>query len=248
MIRLPFIETSTSKLIHQRLNIALKTRENVALTGAAGVGKTVALREYVANCAYGGAHFFPVTRALGRAPGTLYEEIAEAVGTHRGLNPASTLKAIRKRLHDIFFDIEFPCLLVFDEAQNINLDTVRDLLTLTEEDDVFVTIVFSGNPDVLKVVNTAVAKFKSMGRRATLQADIQGVTHEDADLFADAFEVRDAACRRVLRAISEKDHVSGVVTILKIAREFAETKPIALEHLHSAIEILPQFRYAITKR
>lgn len=244
----PYLATSTFKLIHNRINLARRTRENVAITGSAGVGKTIALKSYVEAEDFGIAHFFPVTRDLGKSAGTLYEVVAESVGTTRAANPASTMRAIKKRLKEAFWDYSTPCLLVFDEAQNIKLETMRDLLTLTEDDDTFVTIVFAGNADVLKVVNTENNKFKSMGRRCQFQMTIDGVTHEDADLMADAFEVRDGACLRLLRAISEKDHISGVVTVLKIAREIAEAKPIAIDHLRASVELLPQFRYALPKR
>lgn len=247
MTDVPFVEISTCKLIHNRINLARRTRENVAITGAAGVGKSMALQQYVDRAEYGTAHLFTVSAALGKTAGTLFGMIAERIGAPTGSNPAATLNALKRHMYDIFYD-EMSAVLIFDEAQNIKLETLRDLLTLTDAPGMFLTIVFSGNPQVLRIVNTAKNGFEQIGRRLQFRLSIDGVTHEDADLIADAFEVHDDSSRRLLRAVSEAAHVAGVVTILKLAREIADDKPIDIGHLHASIDLFPQYRSAIAKR
>jgi type II secretory pathway predicted ATPase ExeA len=248
MIDVPFVEISTFKLIENRINLARRTRENVAITGAAGVGKSMALQQYVDRFEFGSAHLFTVSAVLGKTAGTLFGMIAERIGAPTGSNPAAMLNGLKRRMYDIFYDDSDPAVLIFDEAQNLKLETLRDLLSLTDSPDMRLTIVFSGNGQVLRVVNTAKNGFEQIGRRVQFRLSIDGVTHEDTDLIADAFEVRDNAGRRLLRAVGEAAHVAGVVTILKLARELAGGEPIGIDHLQSATELFPQYRPAIAKR
>ena len=247
MIDVPFVEISTCKLIHNRIDLARRTRENVAITGAAGVGKSMALQQYVDQAEYGRAYLFTVSGVLGKTAGTLFSMIAERIGAPTGSNPAAMLNGLKRRMYDIFYDDD-PAVLIFDEAQNLKLETLRDLLSLTDSPDMRLTIVFSGNAQVLRVVNTAKNGFEQIGRRVQFRLSIDGVTHEDTDLIADAFEVRDNASRRLLRAVGEAAHIAGVVTILKLARELADGEPIDIDHLQSATELFPLYRPAIAKR
>ncbi|NVO16104.1 MAG: AAA family ATPase [Rhodoplanes sp.] len=244
MIEVPFVEISTTRLIRQRIEMARATGENVAITGAAGVGKSWALQHYAQES--GVAYLFSIEAALGRSAGTLFALVAETLGASRGINPSDTLRGVKRRLREYFYDAMI--VLIFDEAQNIKLETLRDLLTLTDDPQPCVTIVFSGNEHVLKVVNAAKGGFEQIGRRIQYRLTISGVTHADADLVADVFGVTDKPCLRLLRAVSETAHIAGVVTILKLARQLAgDGKPIELAHLRDAVEVFPQHRPALAK-
>ncbi|MFD2183587.1 AAA family ATPase [Rhodoplanes azumiensis] len=239
MIEVPYVEISTARLIRERIELARATGENVAITGAAGVGKTWALENYVASTRK--AYFFSVSAALGKSAGALFGLICEEIGYSKEVSPAATLRWIRSHFHNYCYDHQ--AVLIFDEAQNIKLATLRDLLTITDERQSGVTIVFSGNEHVLKVVNAAKHGFEQIGRRIQFRLNVNCITHEDADLVAGAFGVTDKASLRMLREIGDGAHIAGVVTVLKLAHQLAgEGSAIETSHIRSAIELFPQYQ------
>jgi DNA transposition AAA+ family ATPase len=127
--------------------------------------------------------------------------------------------------------------LIIDEAQNLKLQAFRELLHL--HDFSSISLIFSGNDEVLKRVNTDKGVFAQINRRVPIRAEVNSILDEDTDRIANAFAVEGMDAYKMLRPIGRAYHTDGVVSILEIARRFAGEKAIKLDHIRRACEPFP---------
>lgn len=232
----PFIETPTAMRIIHVLRYTHSGRDLGLVAGAAGVGKTTAVNQYV-NVTPNAwrATMSPATAGLVPA----LEEVAAALTLESRGGAASTFRAVVTRVRDT------GGVVVVDEAQHLcpaALDQLRAI-----GDAASIGIVFVGNQTTMERVTTQDATYAQiasrLGRRVniklTSQGDLRallaawGVTSEEVTRAAcqivqrDSGSLRDVVkCLRLAFADSENGNVSAkAVTDAWRARRQAVSSP-----------------------
>lgn len=244
-----FVETSVAQRVSRTIDLARRMETNAAIIGVPGVGKTVALNAYKETHPL--TAMFTITPILAGSLRSLLEEMCLQVGLYSG----GSISDLEHRLikfnvplwsgHDSEMPPSSPYIVILDEAQNLPLKSLRQLLHMSVEDGGNISFVFCGNNEVLKRVNTDHGAFAQISRRVTFREPIESILEDDADLLASAFGTEGMDAYRLLRAIGAKFHADGVVRVLKMARQLGAEKVIRASHVLDAINVLPQFRPAI---
>lgn len=231
----PFVETSVSRDIFKTIDLARELNKNAAIVGRPGVGKTRALYAYAVKC-QGSAYLMTSTAVTGNALRDLFRELADVLG----IPTSGSIANMQRQM--LQYDLSGRVLII-DEAQNLKLQAFRELLHLHDFTDL--CLVFCGNDEVLKRVNTNKGAFAQISRRVPLRAEVNSILDEDADRLANAFGVEGMEAYKMMRAIGGAYHTDGIVSVLEIARRFAGTKTIKAEHIRHACEPLPHYGAAV---
>jgi DNA transposition AAA+ family ATPase len=234
MIAVPFVETSVSRYIFQTIDTARELGKNAAIVGRPGVGKPRALYSYVKGAE--GAYITTVTAVAGNALRDLFRDLSELFGLYVSGSIANMQRQMFR--HD-FTGYAF----VLDEAQNLKLQAYRELLHL--HDFTGLCVIFCGNEEVLKRVNTDKGAFAQISRRVPIRAEINSILDEDADRIANACGVEGMDAHRMLRAIGRTYHTDGVVSILEIAQRITKGKTVKPADIRRACDFLPHYRNAL---
>lgn len=228
-----FVETAISSLI---FNVIEDARENnicAAIVGSPGVGKTMALKAYEEK------HRAPMITATAVMSGSLLA-LFRHVSSELGHYPEKGLSDLQQRLFNYDFSSS---VLLIDEAQNLPLKAVRELLYLWDETRI--PIIFCGNQEVLKRVNVDHGAFAQISRRIPLREEITGILDADSDLITNTFGVEDLESYAVMRQIGAKFHADGIVHVLTRARKIAHPRNVIRVHdIHDALEMMPAFKVA----
>lgn len=242
-IHIPFVDTSVAKLIFDTMERCTLFGQNGLIIGAAGVGKTRALQEALrrSNDLEGPSiGLVTITGVIGQSTMAVFEEICP----HLGVRPATSIAETQRRLmkHACFHPV-----MVFDEAQNLTLKSVREILFISEQSRV--QMLFCGNSEVLRLVNSAQAAIQQIARRLPVREEIPCILESDADLVASHLGVEGMDAYALCRAIGGTFHIDGVVKVLMMARRRAgEGKTIRLDHIRAALDLFPQFKVALAPK
>jgi len=238
MAKPKFVETEVSRLIFDVIEDARENAICAAIVGNPGVGKTMALEAYSEkHCA---ARMITATAVISGSLLALFKHVAYALGTY----PEKGLSDLQQRL----FDCDFSgAMLLIDEAQNLPLRAVRELLYLWERCDL--PIIFCGNAEVLKRVNVDHGAFAQISRRVPRREQINGILDADSDAITNTFGVEGLDCYALMRKIGAKFHADGVVQLLTRARRIAAPRSaIRLHDIHDALELMPSFKAALADK
>ena len=234
----PFVMTSAAGVVLGAINRCDRFGHNGLVIGAPGVGKTRALEEAVrrSETLEGPAVcLVTVTGVMGNSASAVLEEVAPHLGVRTVYSVAATHKLLCSQASS------FPILL-FDEAQNLNLRLLRDLLTISEQ--ARVQMLFLGNDEALKFVNSKKAAFAQIARRLPVREEIDCILDADADLLAGQYGVEGLEAFRLCRALAEAHHADGIGKLLPIARAIAEaagSETVQVGHLREALSHFPHF-------
>lgn len=241
---MPFVETSVSRDIFKTIDLARELRKNAAIVGRPGVGKSRGLVAYTEAhnqiCRYSNSPttiMMTATAVTGNALRDLFRELSDVLGIYTS---GSIANVQRQMLNYDFSDR----VLIIDEAQNLKLQAFREILHL--HDGTGLCLIFCGNEEVLKRVNTNKGAFAQISRRVPLRAEVNSILDEDTDRLANAFGVEGMDAHKMLRAIGHTYHTDGVVSVLEIASRFVGNKnTIKAEHIRRACEPFPQYRIVL---
>lgn len=231
---MPFVETSVSRDIFRTIDLARELSKNGAIVGRPGVGKTRALLAYGEQRQ--GTVLMTATAISGNALRDLLSQLSETLGVYT----SGSIASVQRQLHRYDFS---GTILIIDEAQNLKLQAFRELLHL--HDFTGLCLIFCGNEEVLKRVNTNKGAFAQINRRVPIRAEVNNILDEDTDRIATAFGVEGMDAHKLLRSIGRTFHTDGIITILEIARRFAGEKTIRTEHVRRACEPFPQYRTSL---
>ena len=235
-----FIETSVVRRITETIELSRAMFWNAAITGAPGIGKTLTIQRYVQadelNVGY-----LEVRPLIGGSMNLLLEALGAVVGVQRYGSIVDLERALRRE----WFEKR---VVIVDEAQNIKLNKLRQLLHLSMEDDGPFVFIFVGNDQMLKQTRTGEAAMLQVNRRIKQQVSLTAIDDDDADAVATDAGVEGIEAFKLLRKIGARFHVDGIVTVVRLARELSRSKTLRIEHLHDALEYLPQFRSALRKK
>lgn len=233
-----FVETEVSRLIFDVIDDARENRMCAAIVGNPGVGKTMALEEYGQR--HRSAQLVTATAVISGSMLALFKHVSYAFGVY----PEKGLYDLQQRLFGC--DLS-SCALLIDEAQNLPLKSLRELLYLWEKCGL--PIVFCGNAEVLKRVNVDFGAFAQISRRVPRREQINGILDADADAITNTFGVEGLDCYAVMRKIGAKFHADGVVQVLTRARRIAaQRSAIRLPDIHDALELMPAFKAALVEK
>ncbi|ABE62431.1 hypothetical protein Nham_1612 [Nitrobacter hamburgensis X14] len=236
-----FVETSVSRDIFRTIDLARELQKNGAIVGRPGVGKSFALAAYV-KAANEGIHFdrpvsfFTVTAITGNALRDLFREVANSMS----MSIDGSLANMQRQMMQ--YDLSGRALII-DEAQNLKLQAFRELLHL--HDFTNMSLIFCGNSEVLKRVNTDKGVFAQISRRVPIRAEVNSILDEDIDRLSNTFGVEGLDAYKMLRLIGRAHHTDGVVSVLEVARRFASNRVIKSEHIRRACEPFPHYRSAL---
>jgi DNA transposition AAA+ family ATPase len=241
-----FVETSVYRAIEATVKTGLDLQQNVALDGPAGSGKGCALR-YLFDCRDGPSRMFTVDAAIGHNTTYLIQQLCESYNIGAGQSRAISFGRFIKHARDYFYNERQ--VVVFDEAQNMKLETVKDIANLSTDHGLNITFVFCGNRDILNITKSTSAAFLQLDRRIKVRKSIKSLEPGDADAIVQAFGTDDAEVRRMARAIGEHFYIDGIVTVLQNAQRIADGKPIRAQHVRDVVDdYFPQYRAAITTK
>lgn len=246
VLPIEFVKTSVSERILNLVNLACASGDNAAILGVAGCGKSFALRHYFDGNGDDACRMFTVDSSVGHNSTYLIEQLCDSYGVQAGKSRAESLRRFISHAQDYFYGDRQ--VIVFDEAQNLKIDFFKDLANLSCDHALNITVVFCGNPNLLKTTNSSKADFLQRDRRVKQRTLINMIEDADADALAKAFGVEDAEVCRMARAIGAHFYIDGVVTILQAARRCADGKPIRAQHAREALDLFPQYRSAIAAK
>lgn len=232
----PFVMTSAAGVVLGAIDRCVRFGHNGLVIGAPGVGKTRALEEAVRRSStMEGPHvgLVTVTGVMGNSAMAVLEAVAPHLGARTVYGVAATHKLLCSQASS------FPVLL-FDEAQNLSLRGLRDLLAISEQ--ARVQMLFLGNDEALKFVNSQKAAIRQIARRLPVREEIDCIFDADADLLAGQYDVEGPEAFRLCRALAEVHHADGIGKVLPIARAFAEgagSQRVKIDHLREALALFP---------
>ncbi len=234
---LPFLKTSVARIVMSTIDRSLRYGQNSLVIGVPGVGKTRALQEIVRRGAAGELVYDVALIDVTATIGTSLREVYREVGTALDVEPIDDNADMRRRM--VKRARRFPVLL-FDEAQNLGYKQLRDLLGLSVE--IGVQMVFCGNGEVLKLVNSGQGAIQQISRRLPFREEIRCILDADADLIANHFGVEGMDAYRLCREIGGQFHADGVAKVLTIARDrIGDRKTIQLAAVRDALDLMPHF-------
>ena len=234
----PFVMTSAAGVVLDAIDRCERFGHNGLVVGAPGVGKTRALEEAVRRSETMEGPLVglvTVTGMMGGSAMAVMKEVAPHLGVRTVYGVAETHRLLCTQANS------FPVLL-FDEAQNLSLRLVRDLLTISEQ--ARVQMLFLGNDETLKFVNSQKSALGQIARRLPVREEIDCILDADADLLASQYGVEGPEAFRLCRALAEAHHADGIGKLLPIARAIAEaagSETVQVGHLREALSHFPHF-------
>jgi len=232
-----FVETSVSRRIHNTVELAQTMNTNAAIIGAPGVGKTMALTTFEARNR--GVLYLTISPILSGSIRGLMEALCKKIDFYIGGKSIYEIERAISR-HD-FGDWTF----IIDEAKNLPLKSLQQLLHFSPEDGGTLKFIFCGNNEVLKRGNTDQGAFAQISRRVRFREVIDTISETDADTLTNAFGVEGLDAYSIMRAIGKRFQADGVVQVLKVAKRLAGSGTVKATHIESALSGLTQYRSAL---
>jgi len=224
-LKVPFVATTVARRVIEGCALAQQARDITVLYGPAGIGKTVALREFARRT----PHAYVVTASPAtRGPKAITTETLLAMDEARGGGTLyKNVKRIRERLR------RAPqAILVYDEAQHLAYQALEELRAL--HDATGVAMVFCGTEMLYEMFlrhgSTDLPQlFSRIGFRRYVAAE---ATREDMARVVAAAVGKSLAAKLEAYAWerSRKTNIRGVVKQLKLAWRIARVagKPLDL--------------------
>jgi DNA transposition AAA+ family ATPase len=236
-----FCETTIARTIRTTLNSVRHLSSNAAMVGPAGVGKTFSLEHYATTVSQ--TYMLTAGPLSGNAALRLFRQLGETLLGEYAIR-GSSLFDIEQRLYR--FDFHGHVLIV-DEAQNLNLQAIRHLLTLN--DHAGLSVVFCGNEEVLNRTTVDKGPFAQIGSRVYFRKRLEAIDDTDADAITNTFGVEGLDAYELMRGVAARHHARGVAFVLRSARELAgKGKTIKAAHIREVFAEFPQYRPLAARR
>lgn len=218
-----FVETPTAQAFLAALQHAQFVPDMVTITGAAGVGKTTACREY--QRAH--ANVWLIT-GIPSASSThaVLEMICAGIGvTENAANRRNAAIVRRVRGSE--------GLLVIDEAQHLASQALDELRSIHDAAGIGLALV--GNESVFAKIDGGGRKgqFAQVFSRVGMRVSRNRPLRDDVEAMLDAAGVRDGGARKLLRVIAGKPGaLRGMSKTLRVAHMLATEEGAAINEQH----------------
>lgn len=224
-----FVETSVSRMIHDRIDVAIAGQCACVVRGPAGIGKSASLAAIAESQER--IYAFEIrhdNKSLGDIVETLLR-VFEIPYYERGVG---------KKLDRVFWWLRNfrkpPCLIV-DEAQNAGAAGVRTLLSLNEHAGL--PLVLCGNRAAIVQTRANASIFDQIDDRVDIWLNLDKPTRDDIQRIAIEHGVDGIDAYRLLEDIGISISIRRVVKLLEIARDIVgPSGPIRIDHIKTALE------------
>ncbi|MCC5912212.1 MAG: AAA family ATPase [Clostridiaceae bacterium] len=224
-----FTMTETAQKIWYAARYAHANSDISLVYGEAGLGKTIALKEYTKQHV---GVVYVEARSCDRSTKGICERILKTIGKKVAGTDRVLVDTIIETLRDS------GRLLIIDEAQHLSLKAIESIRSFN--DDGNIGILFSGNPTIYdRMYGRGEAHFAQLFSRIGIRRAIpKDPVREDVEtIFHDANVSDD--CIDVLHALAcDKGGLRYMMKIYKIALDIAlsQEKPLSVDHLFHAKE------------
>lgn len=229
-----FRETSVAEAVFAVCEYVQKHRSIGVVVGEAGMGKTMALKEYASRAPE--ALYLRCTTAHG-SPSALLATLGQKLRMPEmslGLGLARLLDRMLARLTGS------GRMLILDEAQLLSIKAIETLRALHDEADV--AMVWAGNGDVYRRVGVGSgrAEFAQIYSRVAFYQDVPlGATPTDVAKLVG--QVPDAVLRYLVDWTHEPGGIRQMMKIYALARDLVvagEGREVTLAHVKQAVAVL----------
>lgn len=223
-----FAQTQVARRVLSALSYAQSTADLAVIYGAAGVGKTMAAREYAHR--HSNVWLVTVTPATA-ALGAFLERIAGAVGVRLSSRRCSAMElAIINRMS------ESGGLLIVDEAQHLKTRTVEEARALYDASGAGLALM--GNEQVYSQMHRTAqaAAFAQLFSRVGKRVHLTTVSGSDAGTLLKKFGACTApAARAFLSDIAgQPGALRGMLQVARLASVLAAGREVEVQHLERA--------------
>jgi DNA transposition AAA+ family ATPase len=222
-----FVMTASAERFQRAFRIAQALPDMAAVTGAPGIGKTTAARQYQASTS--NVLMITAHQSNGK-PNTILAALAKAMRIEER-NSAKLFEAVGERLKDS------RALIIVDEAQHLGLAALEQMRAL--HDLYAVGLAFVGNDLVSEKLNSGV----TMQPRAQLSSRFgyrliqQRVRREDIETLLDAWGLLDGPERGFAREVAAKPGALRSLTkMMQLAAMLAGGGAVSVETMRQAWE------------
>lgn len=231
-----FAETTISNQIITHLDLARRLSWLISIQGPPGIGKTTTIREYARRSP--SSVWVHTARRDTAAVGPLMRALAQEFAGTCDVRTSENVRALRQAI-DWKLD---PLLLVLDEAQNLNADTLEQLRAI--HDETGLAIAFVGNHSFIDRFNgerknlSASTQFHS---RLSLVLELSAVGPDDVAQVARARGITDTALIKRLTLLSSGPRgLRAVEGVGDLAAELAGDAPPSAADFRAALSVLGQ--------
>ncbi|WP_424361813.1 AAA family ATPase [Methylocystis parvus] len=214
--------------VEQCFNYALERCEAAAVFGTPGVGKTTAMTHLAERSPTATLIHVGSTRCTPRAIASMIADAMRLWVEHRSAWQITEIIEAHL-MHPSTRDE----ILMFDEAQNIPLGFLKDIVDWPQRFGVPVLI--CGNEHLLKRTKASGAAFDQIDSRIGKRIHLSRPTREDFETIAIDFDVFGVDARNACAAYGAKNSIRDLISLLQTARDFAEGRKLGLEEIRKAV-------------
>lgn len=219
-------KTSIFVAVQDACDYAVGMKHASLITGSPGIGKTTALEEIARRNPE--ATLIRVA-ATQNTPRAALGVIAEALcfQTH-----GKSANGIWEVLESCFSYPANSFLLIFDEAQNLPLAVLKEMVDLPQRYEI--PVVICGNGELLRR-RRASAAFDQIESRIAKRAILSAPTREDFEMIAVDFDAFGKDAHAACVSYGCNTSMRDLVAMLEAARGYAGTGPLRLQEIRHAV-------------
>jgi len=220
-------KTSIFIAVQQAFEYSVRIKHASLITGIPGIGKTTALEEI--------ARLNPKATLIRVAapqstPRAALSLIADALHAFSNARSAS---AIWEILESGFSHPANDDILIFDEAQNLPLAILKEMVDLPSRFQI--PVVICGNGELLKRRRVSSAAFDQIESRIAKRAILSAPTREDFEMIAVDFDAFGKDAHAACVAYGCNTSMRDLVAMLEAARRYAGEGPLRLQEIKHAV-------------
>ncbi|PWB84377.1 MAG: hypothetical protein C3F11_01605 [Methylocystaceae bacterium] len=220
-------KTSIVKAVEDAVNYARTMRRAAAVTGAPGIGKSTALQSISDADPSAILIYVGGARRTDRAFARL---LADSIGIVTGAESTAKLWDIAE---SILSHPQFGNILLFDEAQNIPLALLKEVVDFPSRFGV--PVVVCGNAELLKRQRVASAAFDQVSSRIAKRVVLNAPTPEDFQTIGVDFDVFGKDAHAACVDFGLNTSIRELVQVLESARVYAGDGPLRLQEIKRAV-------------